>query len=149
MYGFIHDVIAEKGGQVLTVSVSATVREAVRQMNEAGIGALVTVSREGRLAGIFSERDVLRRVVDQGRDPDRTRVTEVMTTPVVTIAPAMPVDDAMQMMTRERVRHLPVVLRGELIGMISIGDLLRWVSRSQEADIAQMKDYITGSGTSV
>lgn len=144
MYGFIHDVLAEKGGQVLTVPVGATVREAVRQMNDVGVGSLV-VLRNDRLAGIFSERDVLRRVVDQGRDIDRTRVAEIMTSPVITIRPSMPADEAMQMMTRERVRHLPVVLGDELAGMISIGDLLRWVSKSQEADIAHMKDYIVGA----
>lgn len=145
MYGFISDVIAEKGGQVLTVPVHSTVRDAVRQMNDAGVGSLVVLQGE-RLAGIFSERDVLRRIVDQGRDPDRTRVAEVMTAPVVTIRPSLPTDQAMQMMTRQRVRHLPVVLEDRLVGMISIGDLLRWVSKSQEADIATMADYIKGAG---
>lgn len=145
MYGFIHDVIAEKGGQVLTVPLQATVRDAVRHMNDAGVGALVVLQGE-KLAGIFTERDVLRRVVDQGRDPDRTRVAEVMTSPVVSIRPSLPTDEAMQMMTRQRVRHLPVMLEDRLVGMISIGDLLRWVSKSQEADIATMADYIKGAG---
>lgn len=145
MYGFIHDVIAEKGGQVLTVSVQATVREAVREMNDAGVGSLLVLQGE-KIAGIFSERDVLRRIVDKGRDPDRTRVAEVMSSPVVTIRPSMPTDEAMQMMTRQRVRHLPVVLEERLVGMISIGDLLRWVGKSQEADIETMADYIKGAG---
>lgn len=145
MYGFIHDVIAEKGGQVLTVSVQATVREAVREMNDAGVGSLLVLQGE-KIAGIFSERDVLRRIVDKGRDPDRTRVAEVMSSPVVTIRPSMPTDEAMQLMTRQRVRHLPVVLEERLVGMISIGDLLRWVGKSQEADIESMADYIKGAG---
>lgn len=145
MYGFIHDVIAEKGGQVLTVSVQATVREAVREMNDAGVGSLLVLQGE-KIAGIFSERDVLRRIVDKGRDPDRTRVAEVMSSPVVTIRPSMPTDEAMQMMTRQRVRHLPVVLEERLVGMISIGDLLRWVGKSQEADIETMAEYIKGAG---
>lgn len=143
MYGFVSSVLAEKGRQVYTIQPAATVADAVRQMNEKGIGALLVVDGE-RPVGIFTERDVLRRVVDADRDPALTRVAEVMTRNPVTIGPDWHVEEAMQLMTSHRFRHLPVLEDGRLVGMISIGDLLRWVTIHQEDHIRQMTDYITG-----
>jgi CBS domain-containing protein len=144
MYGFISDILADKGTSVFIVSPAVSVREAVRLMNAHGVGCLVAVER-GRLAGIFSERDVLKRVVDRGRDPETTLVREVMTADVVTVAPELPVTDAMSLMTARRVRHLPVLdASGDLLGLVSIGDLMRRVALSQAHEIDQMVDYITG-----
>lgn len=144
MYGFISDILADKGTSVFIVSPAVSVREAVRLMNAHGVGCLVAVER-GRLAGIFSERDVLKRVVDRGRDPETTLVREVMTADVVTVAPELPVTDAMSLMTARRVRHLPVLdASGDLLGLVSIGDLMRRVAMSQAHEIDQMVDYITG-----
>jgi CBS domain-containing protein len=143
VYGYVRDVLAEKGSQVFTVSLDATVREAVAKMNARGVGALV-VSEFGEVAGIFTERDVLRRVVDPGLDPNITRVRSVMSSPVRMITLSTRVADAMETMTRERVRHLPVMAGGELAGMISIGDLLRRVTRTQEDSITHMTEYIIG-----
>jgi CBS domain-containing protein len=143
VYGFVSSVLAEKGRQVYTIQPAATVADAVRQMNEKGIGALLVVDGE-RPVGIFTERDVLRRVVDADRDPALTRVAEVMTRNPVTIGPDWHVEEAMQLMTSHRFRHLPVLEDGRLVGMISIGDLLRWVTIHQEDHIRQMTDYITG-----
>ena len=144
MYGFVSDVLADKGTGVFLVSPAATVREAVRVMNAHGVGALVVMER-GKLAGIFSERDVLKRVVDPGRDPETALVREVMTPEVITVDPQMPLADAMSLMTRRRIRHLPVVDRhGELAGLVSIGDLMRRVTLAQANEIDQMVSYITG-----
>lgn len=143
MYGFIRDVIADKGGHVYTIPVGATVQDAVREMNLHGIGALL-VLRLGHPAGIFSERDVLRRVVDAGMDPRNCRVEDVMTTDVISVTPETPVDHAMEMMTRMRCRHFPVFDGDDLRGLVSIGDLMRWVHLSQQAEIGHMTNYIRG-----
>jgi len=143
MYGLVRDVLSEKGKTVHTVSPRASVREAVRKMNELGVGSLLVVE-EGRPVGIFTERDVLRRVVDAGRDPEATRVEEVMSSPVVTIRPETPVREAMETITTLRHRHLPVMDGGQVVGMVSIGDLLRWVTYYQQREIEHMTDYITG-----
>lgn len=143
MYGYVSSVLAEKGRHVYTVERTATVAEAVRQMNEKGIGALLVLDGS-RPVGIFTERDVLRRVVDADRDPALTRVGEVMTRDLITITPEWHVEEAMALMTRRRCRHLPVVENERVVGMISIGDLLRWVTIHQEDHIRQMTDYISG-----
>lgn len=143
MYGFVSGVLAEKGRQVYIIARTATVSEAVREMNEKGVGSLLVM--EGRRpSGILTERDVLRRVVDADRDPALTRVGEVMTREVAAIDPSWHVEDAMRLMTDRRLRHLPVVDGEELVGMISIGDLLRWVTINQEDHIRAMTDYING-----
>lgn len=144
MYGFVSSVLAEKGRQVYTIARTATVSEAVREMNEKGVGSLLVMG-ERRPAGIFTERDVLRRVVDADRDPALTRVGEVMTRDIAAIDPAWHVEDAMRLMTDRRLRHLPVLDGDDLVGMISIGDLLRWVTINQEDHIRAMTEYINGS----
>lgn len=143
MYGHVSAVLVDKGRQVYTTDPRATVREAVRQMNDKGVGALLVVEGE-RTVGIFTERDVLRRIVDEGRNPETVRVAEVMSRDVVTVGPATTVEEVMAMMTARRIRHLPVLDDGALIGMISIGDITRWMSENQEEHIRRMTDYITG-----
>lgn len=143
MYGFVRDVLAEKGSQVLTTPVGASVRDAVRSMNEAGIGSLLVV-QHGQPVGIFTERDALQRVIDTGLDPERTRIGDVMTVDMLTVAPSTPADEAMEIMTESRCRHLPVVEGGSLVGLVSIGDLMRWVLIHQREDIQYMHDYING-----
>lgn len=145
MFGFVSSVLAEKGRQVYTVSRSATVSDAVREMNEKGVGALLVVDA-GRPVGMFTERDVLRRVVDADRDPAQTRVSSVMSRDVMTISPGLHVEEAMTLMTARRFRHLPVLDGGEVVGMVSIGDLMRWITLHQEDHIRQMTEYITGQG---
>lgn len=146
MFGFVSSVLAEKGRQVYTIEKGVTVSQAVREMNEKGVGALV-VTESGRPIGMFTERDVLRRVVDADKDPAMTRVSSVMTRNVVAIAPADRVEEVMALMTERRMRHLPVVESGQLIGLISIGDLMRWVTLNQEDQIRHMTEYITGQQT--
>lgn len=143
MYGLVRDVLAEKGREVYAIGPRATVRQAVQRMNEHGVGALLVLDAD-RPVGIFTERDVLRRVVDAGRDPDSTLVEDVMSSPVVTVRPETTVREAMEMVTKLRHRHLPVVEAGRVVGMVSIGDLLRWVTYYQQREIEHMTDYITG-----
>jgi len=143
VYGFVNSVLAEKGRQVYTIPRTATVSEAVREMNEKGVGSLLVMG-DRRPAGIFTERDVLRRVVDADHDPALTRVGEVMTRDIAIIDPAWHVEDAMRLMTDRRLRHLPVMDGDDLVGMISIGDLLRWVTINQEDHIRAMTEYING-----
>ncbi len=143
MFGLVSSVLAEKGRHVYTVEKTATVAEAVREVNEKGVGALLVM--EGRRPeGLFTERDVLRRVVDADKDPALLRVAEVMTRHLIMIAPNFRVEEAMELMTARRFRHLPVVEEGEVVGMLSSGDLMRWVTMDQEEHIRQMSAYING-----
>lgn len=143
MYGRVRDLLAEKGRQVYTIRKGATVCEAVREMNRKGVGALLVMADE-RPVGIFTERDVLRRVVDVDRDPELTKVVEVMTPAPVTVPSSTRVEEAMAEMTSRRFRHLPVVEGGEVVGLVSIGDIMRWVMMHMEDDLQHMTEYITG-----
>lgn len=143
MFGLVSSVLAEKGRQVYTVPKGSTVAEAVSEMNEKGVGALLVL--DGRKpVGIFTERDVLRRIVDPDKDPALVRVGDVMTRQLVTISIDTRVAEAMSLMTERRFRHLPVLDGGEVVGMLSAGDLMRWITLNQENYIRQMTDYITG-----
>ena len=143
MFGLVSSDLAEKGRHVYTVGKAATVAEAVREMNEKGVGALLVMDGH-KPAGIFTERDVLRRIVDADRDPALIRVAEVMTRQLVTIGPESRIDEAMGIMTERRFRHLPVLDAGEVVGMVASGDLMRWVTMNQEDSIRQMTEYING-----
>ena len=113
-------------------------------MNEKGVGALLVV--DGRKpVGIFTERDVLRRILDADQDPALVHVAEVMTRELVTITPETRLEEAMRVMTERRHRHLPVMDGDEVVGMVSIGDLMRWITINQEEYIRQMQEYITGA----
>lgn len=144
MLARLRSVLAEKGSAVYATAPSATVGEAVREMNAKGVGALLVLEPVGRVVGIFTERDVLRRVVDERRDPATTPVRAVMSREVVMVEPSLTVGEAMAIMTRLRVRHLPVVEDGTLYGMVSIGDLTRWLVNDQQEEIDRLVDYITG-----
>jgi len=143
MYGHLSSVLADKGRTVYATTPKTTVRQAVREMNEKGVGALLVLDGD-RPVGIFTERDVLRRVVDPGLDPLATSVDKVMTKDLIVVEPTTSVEEAMAVMTRSRCRHLPVVEEGRVSGMVSIGDLTRWVSLNQQTEIRYLVDYITG-----
>ena len=112
-------------------------------MNRLRIGAIV-VLEDGKLAGIFTERDVLRRVVGAGIDPKAVRVSEVMTRDVITVAPETMVEEVAALFTEKRCRHLPVVTDGKLVGLISIGDISRWVADAHQAEAEHLRNYISG-----
>ena len=136
-------ILDHKGPDVHKVAPETPVLKAVRTMNEQHIGSLL-VTRGDEIVGVFSERDVLCRVVDEEKDPASTTVGEVMTSTVVVVDPSMPVTDAMALIAEKRCRHLPVIEDGTLKGLVSIGDLTRWVTRNQETHIQNLVDYITG-----
>ncbi len=137
----IINVLEHKGRNVVTTVATVTVSEAVELMNARRIGSLVILEGE-RAIGIFTERDVLVRVVAGGRDPKRTLVADVMTRDLITIGLDTSVTEAMQLVTQHRCRHLPVVVDGFLYGLVSAGDLTGWVVRSQERAIQDLHDYI-------
>jgi CBS domain-containing protein len=137
-------ILANKGPHVHKVEKSSTVRDAAVKMNEHKVGALV-VMEGARIAGVFTERDVLRRIVAEGRDPATTSVGEVMTVDVVCCREETKLDEARSVFKNRRIRHLPVVNeRRELVGMISIGDLNAFESTDQEMTIQSLQEYLYG-----
>jgi len=140
----VMDILARKGAVVHTISPDATVLEATQKMNQHKLGALV-VMNEGQVAGIFTERDVLRRVVAAMRDPGGTQVSEVMTTEVICVPPQTDIDEVSALMQQRRIRHLPACDdSGTLKGMISIGDVNAYHVTHQEAHINFLSEYIYG-----
>ena len=137
----VQDILARKGSDVISVKPGETVLNAAQLMSERGIGGLV-VTEGARLVGIFTERDILRRVVAPRRDAAATKVAEVMTTPVTACGPDTPVDDCAAMMTAKRIRHLPVVSDRGLVGVITIGDVLAFQVREQQATIDYMHHFM-------
>ena len=135
-------VLDHKGSKVETVPAETTVLTAVKRMNECKIGALL-VTVGGRPVGIFTERDVLVRVVAAGLDPKTTPVNEVMTRNPVIVRSDVTVNDAMMVITERRCRHLPVIDDSDLRGLISIGDLTSWLVRHQQRTIEDLHDYMT------
>jgi CBS domain-containing protein len=137
-------VLNSKGGQVWSVSPDATVFEALRLMAEKDVGSLLVVDGK-KLAGLFAERDYARKIILVGRSSKDTKVGEIMVSSPITIPPGWAVNEAMRLMTEQRVRHLPVVgADGGLLGVVSIGDLVKWIITSQEAVIEQLHSYIAG-----
>jgi CBS domain-containing protein len=140
----VSSLLHDKGQVVWSVPPSATVFEAIKLMAAQNIGAL-PVLEEGRLVGIFTERDYTRKVALHGKSSKDTQVREIIAAEVVSVTPEHSVADCMRLMTEHRVRHLPVLQNTELVGIISIGDLVNWTISTQEATIAQMEQYISGS----
>ena len=140
----IGQLLDSKGHQVWSVNTETTVYDALRLMAEKGIGALL-VMRAGSIAGIVSERDYARKVILAGRSSRTTTVSEIMSTPVFHATPAQSVNDAMSLMTEKRIRHLPVIDQGRVLGIISIGDLVKTIIAEQEFMIGQLESYISGA----
>src|ERR1051325_4572783 len=141
----VMDILADKGTDVYTISPMATVLEATHAMNDQKIGALVVKDGGGRGMGIFTERDVLRRVIAAEKSPKAGRVGEVMTRDVVCCPPDADIDEASRIMRDRHVRHLPVCDGdGNLLGLISIGDLNAYHASSQEAQIHFLNEYVYG-----
>jgi CBS domain-containing protein len=138
----VAEILQEKSGDVLKIDAGATVLDAVRKMVDANIGALL-VTDEGEIAGIFTERDYLRRMAVEGRQAEDTLVRDVMTAPLVYVTPETSVDESMALMTDRRIRHLPVADGGAVVGMVSIGDLVKFQSKQQSFQIQYLTDYIT------
>jgi CBS domain-containing protein len=138
----VKDILDEKGHDVLQIDADATVFDAVKQMVDAGVGSLL-VKDGGDVAGIFTERDYLRRMTLEGRDDKETSVRDVMSSPLVVVTPQHTIDECMAMMTDRRIRHLPVVDNGDVVGIVSIGDVVKFQSKQQSFEIKYLTDYIT------
>jgi CBS domain-containing protein len=139
----VADVLAEKAsGELLTIDGGAMVIDAIRNMVDANVGALL-VTEGGRIVGILTERDYLRRVALEGRSSSSTEVREIMSTPLVVVEPQTPVDETMALMTDRRIRHLPVAIDGEIGGLISIGDVVKFQTKQQDFRLQYLNEYIS------
>lgn len=139
----IRHILSQKGDDIWSVESTQTVYNAVRTMAELGVGALMVID-DGQLVGMFSERDYARKVILEGRASRETPVSEVMSSPIVTIHPQATAQEGLALMTQKRFRHLPVVDDNGLLGLVSIGDLVNAVIDDQQALIAQLERYVSG-----
>jgi len=141
--GTISEILNLKGTQVWTVSPDTMVFDAIQLMADKNIGALL-VTDHGRLLGIMSERDYTRKIALKGKSSKQTPVREIISGKVVSVNPSHTVEDCMRLMTDHRVRHLPVLCDNNILGIVSIGDLVNWIISAQTTAIHQLQTYITG-----
>ena len=139
----LNKVLEQKGKHVYVTSPGQTILDAVKTMQEKRVGGLL-VMNEGKPVGVFTERDVMTRVVTCECNPAETPVSDVMTTNLVAVGPDTTVEQAMKIVTEKRVRHLPVMDGDEVLGIVSSGDLVHWVVKSQSHEIESLVRYITG-----
>jgi CBS domain-containing protein len=140
----IQDLLTSKGDEVWSLGPAHSVYQAIEMMAAKGVGALTVLSDEGLLIGIISERDYARKVILQGKSSKTTTVAEIMTREVISVDPENRVEECMALMTARRVRHLPVLVDGKLVGMISVGDLVKSIIDEQSTTINQLQGYIRG-----
>ena len=141
----VRDLLRLKGDAVWSVTLENSVLDALHKLADKDIGALVVLDDE-KMVGIFSERDVVRKIAEEDQFSLMNPVSSYMTPDVITISPAQYIEDCMSLMTEQRIRHLPVVEDDRMLGMISIGDVVKAIITSQEFTIDQLKKYIEGGG---
>ena len=139
----VSDILEDKGHEVLQIEADASVFEAVKRMVDANVGSLL-VSDAGRHIGIVTERDYLRRIALERRDDETIAVRDVMSSPLVVVTPDTSIDECMAVMTDRRIRHLPVVDEGIVVGIVSIGDVVKFTSRQQSFELKFLTDFISG-----
>ena len=140
--GTVSSVLRRKGSEVWFVTPDQTVYEAIERMADKAVGALLVIS-DGKLVGIISERDYARKIILKGRSSRTSLVKEIMTSPVIFVTSDQTVDACMDIMTRNRIRHLPIVQNEKVLGVISIGDLVKWLVSEQEETIEHLQNYIS------
>ena len=143
IHGTVYDILHNKSGNICTTSPEDSVYDAIRQMGEKNIGALVVMEND-QIVGVLSERDYSRKVVLQGRTSRDTKVGEIISRPAISVCSKDGIEKCMQLMTSNRIRHLPVIDENRLVGLISMGDLVTWVMNSQRHTIEQLQGYISG-----
>jgi CBS domain-containing protein len=136
-------VLKQKGQDVCSVPPDVWVYDAIEMMADKHVGALLVI-HEGRLVGIISERDYARKVILEGKSSKQTRVLEIMTSPAISVAPERTVEDCMRIMTNNHIRHLPIVENEKVLGVVSIGDLVKWIISAHEETIQHLQHYIAG-----
>jgi len=139
----VRQILKAKGEQVWTISKGSTILDGLKLMAEKQIGSLPVLEGE-QVVGIFTERDYARRVGPDRRKPEETRIEEVMTRELITVDPDQTVNDCMMLMTENHIRHLPVMDEGRLVGIISVGDVVKDIIEELEFHVEQLKSYITG-----
>ena len=137
----VSEILDSKGHKVLRIDADASILEAVKQMVSANVGSLLVID-SGEIAGIVTERDFLRRVADDEGSDHQASVREIMSSPLIVVTPQTSVDECMALMTNRRIRHVPVVDDGEVTGIVSIGDVVKFKSREQSFEIQFLHDYI-------
>ncbi len=143
--GFVSDVSRSKSPDLFTISAEESVFQAISMMAENNIGALL-VMKGRKLRGIISERDYTRKVILKGRSSKKITVGEIMTPKLICVSPENTIGEALRLITGERVRHLPVLEGERLMGILSVGDLAKWVISAQDAVLSQMESYVTSGG---
>jgi len=138
----LEQILQEKGHEVYSVSEAASLKEAAELLDQRRVGAMVILGESGRVIGVFSERDLLRAIAREGAKALETTVSEVMARNVVTAKPSETIEMAMDRMTDRRIRHLPVVQGERLLGVVSIGDLVKWRLAEAHAEVDAMRSYI-------
>jgi CBS domain-containing protein len=141
--GTVSALLHHKGSEIWSVPPETTVFEAIKLMADKNIGAVLVMSG-GKLSGVFTERDYTRKVILQGKTSKETRVREIISSETFSVGLNHSVEECMKLMTEHRVRHLPVVEEGKVVGLVSIGDLVNWIISTQSAQIDQMAQYISG-----
>lgn len=141
--GLVSHILQTKGGTIFSITPETIVYEALELMVEKNVSALLVVENQ-KLTGIFTERDYARKVILQGKASKETQIGEIMTETPVTVSPDSSIDDCMRLMTNKFIRHLPVVKNDQLLGVISIGDVVKFIIEEQKFIIENMEHYITG-----
>jgi CBS domain-containing protein len=139
----VSEILRKKGGEVLKIEASATVFEAIKRIVELNVGSIL-VTEGDQVVGIMTERDYLRKVAVHGRTSHDTTVGEIMSAPLVYVTPQTTIDESMAIMTDRRIRHLPVVEDDDVVGIISIGDVVKFQSNEQSFQIKYLTEYISG-----
>ncbi|HUY81054.1 MAG TPA: CBS domain-containing protein [Acidobacteriaceae bacterium] len=142
--GQIGSLLGKKGSQIWSLPPTASVYDAIAMMAEKQVGALPVLDGQ-TLVGIVSERDYARKVILQGHSSKDTPVTDIMSSPVITVSPSHTVEECMHLVTEKRIRHLPVTESGRVVGIVSIGDLVNWMITAQQETITHLETYISGT----
>lgn len=140
----VSEILGDKGREVLKIDAEAPALDAVRQMVGANIGSLL-VAEGDDVTGIVTERDYLRHVAEEGPTEEGVTVRDIMSSPLIVVSPETEIDECMAVMTDRRIRHLPVVENGDVVGIVSIGDVVKFKSKQQSFEIRYLTDYITSS----